>query len=55
MNKMKKLTMVMAVAAFVAVGAGLVSPGEADAMYYGYVPNGMCETLEMAYWWCFLR
>jgi hypothetical protein len=55
MNKMKKLKTVVAVAAFVAVGAGLLSPGEADAMYYGYVPNGMGETLEMAYWWYFLR
>ncbi|WP_281884816.1 hypothetical protein [Paenibacillus sp. YYML68] len=52
---MKKLMMIGAVAAVVAVGSGILTPAEADAMYYGYVPKGMAETCEMAYWWYFLR
>lgn len=56
MKKFRFAAMAFAVTALVALGvSGLGTSGEADAMYYGYVPNGMGETLEMAYWWYFLR
>ncbi|MFE5321985.1 hypothetical protein ACFQ88_25260 [Paenibacillus sp. NPDC056579] len=56
MKKFRFAAMALAVTAVVALGvSGLGTSGEADAMYYGYVPSGMGETLEMAYWWYFLR
>ncbi|AEI46360.1 hypothetical protein [Paenibacillus mucilaginosus] len=55
MKNVRIAAMAMAMVAVVALGVGGIGAGEADAMYYGYVPNGMGETLEMAYWWYFLR
>ncbi|MCZ8524080.1 MULTISPECIES: hypothetical protein [Paenibacillus] len=54
-NVRVRIATLAAMMAVVTLGVAGVHPGEADAMYYGYVPNGMGETLEMAYWWYFLR
>ncbi|WP_426450280.1 hypothetical protein ACP26L_35370 [Paenibacillus sp. S-38] len=55
MKNVRIAAMAMAMVAVVALGVGGIGAGEADAMYYGYVPSGMRETLEMTYWWYFER
>ncbi|AEI44850.1 hypothetical protein [Paenibacillus mucilaginosus] len=50
---MKRTLMVMAAAAVVLLGTGdFAAP--ASAMYKGYVPGSIMETIEMGYWYWFL-